>query len=908
MRLLLADADSDDTSVGPHPIAAQIIDLAIGRPELFIALLFEVRVRPKLLVDLLIHPATSGVACLLIAQWSSPVGAWERSLIEHDNQLGKNEVFTDAVAILGEYVRTGKTSAAEAGALLNWLHGQASRSFIDDVASADSLISTLRREFTNFPSSILLAMAQSLYGPELRLGLGASEFAAVIDLSDLGGIENEVDADTIVTAYAHSIAIGAYSLSAHRMGVTGAAALAQIASRTQELRRCFLYPFDIQARFVSATPQDNEFLLADSIGRSLRTHIRVLCRAIIGGAPDISEDLFDALVAAVRSGALQHKERGRIAAFAPRFETDIAWSAVDRPLAADLAAALTVAEQQRQQILLGVILETDEPTILAQLLSRSPPNLRSDIAKRIAKIAPTDAATIHSLTDMQARIDELLTAGATDAAASYIAAERTLRTYGKPAGRELDRFKNQLRLNYLREDWAAISATAYPQFSEPQEQASAVETLQQFHGLAAIMGPKPNLNQAKALFRTLFERRPSLGFATNWFAAEIRDLLHSDSFGILKGQELRRGREAIEAVEKMLTQLPGSSVDETMECNRALLYLALGKPSQVLAVLSNVTLNRLRDTAAAYRAIALARLGRRSEATATLDGAEYTFGSSPVLTAARSHIANGEHFLSFPDASVYESLVENVASAIARFRIMDPVTQAGVLQRQPDPFGALLIDYVRAAADALVSFVPLTKAFHTALNEDGLTAFIQRFLAARVDFLGWSVADQSRGGYSAKGNAGERDLVIAWGSSILTIIEAIMCDKPLSRDAMKADLESHFQRLLGYGTVRVFFYLIYAYIEDKTGLMDLLIASANAARPTGFTYLGYDRIPHQDSRPPGFIARYEGDFGEVKVVFLVLDLGQQRQLEASRLGGATKKRRAPPKPKSSTQTKQNDPH
>jgi hypothetical protein len=81
--------------------------------------------------------------------------------------------------------------------------------------------------------------------------------------------------------------------------------------------------------------------------------------------------------------------------------------------------------------------------------------------------------------------------------------------------------------------------------------------------------------------------------------------------------------------------------------------------------------------------------------------------------------------------------------------------------------------------------------------EDDLTAFIQYLLAARVESLGWSVGDQSKGGFSAKGNTGERDLT--WGSSVLALIEAVICDRPLTQDVMKADLESHFQKLLGYG-------------------------------------------------------------------------------------------------------------
>ena len=309
VRLLLADADAEDNSPAPHAAAAQIIDLAIDRTELFIDLLFQVRARPRLLADLVIHPPSAALACLLIAQWSSPAGAWDRGLVERDHQIGQAEAFTDAVAILGEHLRSGKTNASEAAALLNWLHRRAVLGFIDDFVGADSLIAALRRELAGCASSILLAMAQSLDGADLRRGVGASEFAAVLDLSELGGIEDEVDADTVVTAYAHSIATGDYSLSAHTIGAAGAAALARMSERAEALRSQFLYPLDVRARLTAAAPQDNEFTLADSIGRSLRTHIRILCRAVIGGAADTPADLFDALVATVRTGAIQHKEK-----------------------------------------------------------------------------------------------------------------------------------------------------------------------------------------------------------------------------------------------------------------------------------------------------------------------------------------------------------------------------------------------------------------------------------------------------------------------------------------------------------------------------------------------------------------------------------------------------------------------
>jgi hypothetical protein len=323
-RVLLAEADAEDNSAAPHPAAAQLVDLSIDRAELFIDLLFQVQARPRLLADLVIHPPSAGLACLLIAQWRSPSGAWDRGLTERDFQINQAEAFADAVAILADHLRASRTDAGEAAALLNWLHDRARPGFIDDVAGADSLITALRRELADCTTSTLLAMAQALDGPELHQGVGTSEFAAVLDLSALGGVEDGVDAEIIVGAYVSSIARGDYSLSAHRIGAAGAAALARIAGRTQALRARFLKPLDVRARLAAAKPQDNEFALADSIGRSLRIHVRILCRAVIGGAPNVPNDLFDALVTSVRAGSLQHKEKNRVAAFAARFESSVA--------------------------------------------------------------------------------------------------------------------------------------------------------------------------------------------------------------------------------------------------------------------------------------------------------------------------------------------------------------------------------------------------------------------------------------------------------------------------------------------------------------------------------------------------------------------------------------------------------
>jgi hypothetical protein len=54
--LLLADVDAQENTPTPHSVLAEIIDLSIDRAEIFIYLLFQVRARPRLLADLVIHP------------------------------------------------------------------------------------------------------------------------------------------------------------------------------------------------------------------------------------------------------------------------------------------------------------------------------------------------------------------------------------------------------------------------------------------------------------------------------------------------------------------------------------------------------------------------------------------------------------------------------------------------------------------------------------------------------------------------------------------------------------------------------------------------------------------------------------------------------------------------------------
>jgi hypothetical protein len=507
-RLLSADIIEAHNARAPHPLAERLISLAIERFELFAWLLQQVRSHPVLLAELVIHPPTAALACFLIASWEFPGGAWDRAIVDADDRIGQADAFADAADILGEHLRERRAPPEEAAALLKWLHQSAGPEFADESTDHHRIVEILKRELSGSSSDLLLAMAISLKGPEFDKGIGSAEFSAFLDLVDLGGLFTEIDASAVIEAYASSIERSDYGLTAHRVGVKAATALAELSLQSPELRQAFLYPVNAGERLHAASADANPFSLADSIGRSIRAHIRILCRALIGMDEAPAADLIGALVACVRAGALSHKERARVEAFAPRFERDVVGARSDRPLAFDLGAAISSISTPAQITLLDALLETDEPTILAQVIPLVPPPLRGKIQDRIMKLAPEDAGAIHSLVEMEARIDELLDIGAADAAARYMEAEEKLLTLGQVPGRKLTRFRNRLRLLYLRGDWKGIRDTERPTFSGQLEQAAADELLELHRGLLALKGPIPDPTYAKDTFLRLFYEAP----------------------------------------------------------------------------------------------------------------------------------------------------------------------------------------------------------------------------------------------------------------------------------------------------------------------------------------------------------------------------------------------------------------
>ena len=882
VHLLLSEAEAEDHARAPHPVMERLFELAIDNPDLFLILLFQIRRNSKLLADLLLFPKTSALACLLVATWQSSAGAWDRELLDHDDRTTQATAFTDSVSVMGHFLHQATLEPREVAALMESLHYLNNIESTRNVNKIGALLSILRGELLRHTQTLLLSIVSVLMCRPRMSGLGTGPFSASLDIIDIGNLVESVEPTLMVTAYIESIRAADHTLSANGITNSSSICLYRLASHAPpELFAEFLYPFDSVTPLASVG-DENLYLLARNLERSLRAHMRILCRAVAGWSGTPPDRLVNALCSAVRTGAHQKNDFGQIAAFSPRHETYPQGASHNLPIATDIGAALgRLAGGQRQE-LLGAILETDEPTVLAQLLSEGPYEVKQRITERIIALTPSVAGDIHSLPDAQARVDALLSANLADTAELFIDAERELETWGRVTGRELVRLQAELRLKLLREDWDAIRNVEPPADLSHHNRQTAVNTIDFYKALAALKDPTADRRTAEHILRNSQARHPEVpSYTVNLFAVRIALLLTEDMFTVLEGVTLVQGRQVLTESEEMWTRCRtiGKSENEIFYSNKAMLLLACGQPEEATELLTRLHAIRLHDTVAAYSAVGLARLDRLPESVAILDHAELVCGRTAVLLAARGHIQTGASFGGTPNFLSDSDVTPHIKALLFDLKQLDHMRQAEALVPPPRSFERFVLEQVRESAASLTSIAPMMRSLKLDSQEDDITSVVRELLTPRFHFLGWALLDQSKGGYTKKGNPGERDLLIKKDSTTLAVIEAMVC----KRGSEPKKLQEHFQRLFSYSDCALFFHLVYSYVNNPNEVLKRMRKIGIHDAPDGFAYVGSDDIPYTDARPVGFIAEYRGTLGSVKVVFLVLDMAQTLQKGAARL-------------------------
>jgi hypothetical protein len=161
VQLLLTDIEEREFAAAPHPTFKRLVDLAVGRPEILVVVLFRIRSSPALLADLVLYPATSALACWLIAEWQGSWGAWDRELRDRDDKTTKAMGFDDAVSVLGNLLEKGAMPPAEAASFLSALY-RTERFFGDGITDGGSTLTVLRDEIAGQASDVQHAIFAAL--------------------------------------------------------------------------------------------------------------------------------------------------------------------------------------------------------------------------------------------------------------------------------------------------------------------------------------------------------------------------------------------------------------------------------------------------------------------------------------------------------------------------------------------------------------------------------------------------------------------------------------------------------------------------------------------------------------------------------------------------------------------------
>ncbi|RKK03156.1 hypothetical protein EBE87_21575 [Pseudoroseomonas wenyumeiae] len=877
LRLLLIDAEARDHGPPSHPSTPDLLDFAARKPDLLEVVIFEAKYRPALVADLLVHPPMAALGCRIIANFEASHGTSDRDLEDADHGALRAKAFEDGLALLVHGLATGATPADEAAALL--IHVYRDRYPRRPSDREASLSRPTLLAVAGLPKEKALEVARCLIHSLDASGPDAPAFVATLELVATADLAADVDGDTILSNYVAAVRRRDTRLSADRLSTEAAAVLVSLGRRSQVWKvQDVLLPLDV--RQASAELPSEETLLAkDGIAHAIRAVIRVLAGAIRAAGRGVSEDIVLALAEAIRSGSRDDVAEGRIDAFAPVSST-LGYGHRPRPIATDVARALAALGEDRRQPLRNAFAEVAEPAFLAELLSLVPASERGLLVRRLDELDPSRSPEVYTLTAVQQRIEALLRAGLPGPAQAFLDQEREVRTLGPVPGRARIRFTFELWSSLLRKEWTTIYQAKVPEDITEEERRACRETLEFYRGLAQIQAPDAIAGSAAATFEDLRRRHPQVSsYVLNLFAARMRDFLVGDTMQIVPLDRRAEGHRVLQSAETSFRALatPSAADREAFEANAGVLLLALDRPEEAAKRLAGLPPEHEQGRTAAFLAVALSRSGLAEQAHGVLDEAERTVGRNEAIAAAWANISTGAAYAGDPFVSRDQDPTTRLKAAFHEIVGLGAAEQAKVLSLSTErALARFLTRHVCAAAADVTSLVSAMEEVRVRNGEDDVTMLLGRLLQARLEAFGWSVPDQSKGGFTPRGNPGERDLVIRRGGVTVATIEAVIARNYVPR----SDLTKHFQKLLGYADCQVFFHVSYAWHPNPDTIVDALREIAQTKAPAGHLFQGVEKLRRDGDLPRGFVARYRILDDEILVIFLVLDLGQQRMRDA----------------------------
>jgi hypothetical protein len=859
----------------PRRLAPRLMGLVVQRPAYLQQLVLRAQRSPALLADMLMAPATCPLACSLIASWEARGSGWNRDFQAAANQATALLAFEDAIALLRGHLDDGNVSADELAALYLHLYQLAT-----DPRQSSRHYSqlTLLRELAGASPSLQDSVVAALLTRAQANDSPLDAFCASLDLASEGGCADRIDATTVVSTYADVLIPRGQSLSVRQMEVTHAQTLVALAFKNDATRNRLIAAVDVASWLGVGPPLPQEtHTYKHLLARRVRLQIRVLSRAIAGWPTALPDPLVEALARTLHVGATDQPQLERIDAFLLDLSLGMNWATQERPIAFDLAAALRRVEGLSLQRLITELCQVREPAVLAGIVANTPSAVNQQIKAHLLTLTPKTSSEVIMLPALQVRVEALLSAQLPDLAEVFVAAEREAIPGRVVPNRAITTLRSSLLALYIRENWSAIATFVLPESIPNVDKHEAQDALMFYRALAELKKPAGDAAAAEAMFLQLTQRnRAVLSYQGNLFASRLQRLLGGNTLGLLSGNNLSDAKRYLnEAQREVRPLLQHSAADlKALDVNRAILLLAAGRPRESLQLLLELRENELDSRPEGFRALALARLGSRPEALALLNQTERMFGRSDLISAIRENIDTNRPFAAAPSLSLDDDPVPGLRQAFQAFARLGHIEQSQVLQDRGQ-FELYVLEQVRGACASLVALAPMMRELGMVRYEDDITGVLKQLLLSRLLLVQWTVADQSRGGFSKTGGVGERDLVVSKGSATLAVIEALIVSS-----VETTNLSAHLNKLFGYDTCRLFFHLTYAQRLNCDAIIKHL-KSACTTPPPGIEYVRSVDLEDVDSLPIGFIAHYSIGSRATSVAFLALEIGQPLQRSAA---------------------------
>lgn len=897
IRIILNHVISGHLGNSKKDLAHRLIDIAYERPEILEILVNATKRNPLLVADLVMSTKLSAFACFLVVRWGLEGSAWDRDVLEAIALEDKATAFSDALDVLTFFINKGDITPEDFSSLFIVIRNEESSFGFGKKNYRGKngrilrhMLCTLARLNEQFLLSVVEVYGRS----PARFLVGDATFSCALDIISRGNLIDKIEPNLIAESYIRSLDAPPYYIGVAGIDMESAAALVQIGLRAEnKLRLKFLAPYDVVRSFSKAAKNTREsYSIFDKLCLVMRAHIRILCRASSYLGVNTPQDVIASLISTINSGAFDDKVNNRVCAFTSRYENSGLRGRGDIPISHDLAVALRALSKDGENALMETILLINEPLVLAQLFIEVSEKHKPQLEARIKVLTPENSPSVWAIDESDARIAALLETGIASAAEAFIEDSKDFRTMGRLSDRELKNLHRDLSLAFLKKRWPDIRGPWPVEGLSAENKRHADEIILFFRGLVELKADDGDPGRAVRIFEELSNRKnKNTAYKVNLIASKVWHILGGDAFAILPPERYKDAGPLLNDINSLLEEIPDRREKEILSINKAILLLSIGRNHDAFQILASIPLKDGDSSALAYSAIALFRMGQGERAHAILTHQRFEDHPESIVAAALEHIDGGGQS---KGPVIFQTDANDIRASRNAFNTllgMSATDQIKVVKGNIERV-AYIIETVRLAARALVSLVPMTNFISISDCEDDLNAFLDKIIESRVSFLGWSTSDQSRGGYSAKGNPGERDIVIKRHGVELSIIEALICDKPVTNQSTINNLESHFQKLFGYGECWMPIHLTYSFHQDGVRpILDFLQRMCAEGLPDGIKYKNQISIEQNKALPQGFVANYERDGVEIPMLFLVLDLGQGAQKAASKKAGSTKSRK-----------------